>query len=195
MAKSSLFRLSYRQKFKYFQKKTGFWLVWLFLGLLFQPSFAQAETQTLPITQLSDIQLPKDELVSLEGQRFSFANARNDKALLINFWATWCAPCVVELPELEEAAHKLADDNIEVILISVDRKGLEHAQSFLDERGIKTPLSLHSSMSEWPRQLGLRGLPSSFLISADQAQIYAVQGAASWADEAILDEIRALIAP
>ena len=170
-------------------------MVWLFLGLLFQPSFAQAETQTLPITQLSDIQLPDDELVSLDGQTFSFANARQNKALLVNFWATWCAPCVVELPELEEAAEKLANDDIEVILISVDRKGLAHAQSFLDERAIKTPLSLHSSMSEWPRQLGLRGLPSSFLISAHQSKIYAVQGAASWADEAVLDEIRALIAP
>ena len=195
MAKSSLFRLSYRQKFKFFQKKTGFWLVWLFLGLLFQPSFPQAETQTLPLKQLSDIHLPEDELISLDGQRFSFADARNDKALVINFWATWCAPCVVELPELEEAAQKLSHDDIEVILISVDRKGLAHAQSFLGERAIKTPLSLHSAMSEWPRQLGLRGLPSSFLISADQSQIYTVQGAASWADEAILAEIRALIAP
>ena len=195
MAKSSLFRLSYRQKFKFFQKKTGFWLVWLFLGLFFQPSFVQAETQHLPITQLSDIQLPDDELISLDGQRFSFADARNEKALLINFWATWCAPCVVELPELEEAAQELANNDIEVILISVDRKGLAHAQPFLDERAIKTPLSLHSSMSEWPRKLGLRGLPSSFLITADQSQIYAVQGAASWADEAVLEEIRALIAP
>ena len=195
MAKSSLFRLSYRQKFKFFQKKTGFWIVWLFLGLLFQPTFAKAETQILPVTELFDIQLPEDELISLDGQAFSFANARNEKALLINIWATWCAPCVVELPELEEAAQKLADDKIKVVLISVDRKGLEHAQSFLDERAIKTPLSLHSPMSEWARTLGLRGLPSSFLISADQRKIYSVQGAASWADEAILDEIRALIAP
>ena len=165
------------------------------MGWVLSPAYAQAEAGTLAIKEVVDIKLPDDALISLSGQRFAFATYQGEKALLINFWATWCAPCVVELPELEEAAQTLAADDIEVALISVDRKGLDHAQSFLDERAITTPLSLHSSMAEWPRQLGLRGLPSSLLISADQSKIYMVQGAAAWADEAVLDEIRALIAP
>ena len=165
------------------------------MGWVALPAYAQAEAGKLAIKEVVDIQLPDDELISLSGERFSFAAYQGEKALLINFWATWCAPCVVELPELEEAAQKLAADDIKVALISVDRKGIDHAQNFLDERGITTPLSLHSSMSEWPRQLGLRGLPSSLLISSDHRAIYRVDGVASWADEKVLEEIRALIAP
>ena len=195
MAKSSLFPSSYRQKFKFFQKKTGFWLFCLSLSWLFHPIIAQADTSILDAKQLEEISLPEDELRSLTGQAFRFDAFKDKAGLVINFWATWCGPCVAELPELEDAAQKLMSDNIQVMLISVDRKGLDHAQNFLDEREIKTPLSFHSPMSEWPRQLGLRGLPSTLLVSADQSQIYVVQGAASWADEQILNEVVALLAP
>ena len=195
MAKSSLFRLSYRQKFKFFQKKTVFWLVSLFVLGLYQPATVLAETGHLAAEPVDLMTLPDDELISLSGQKLSFEAYHGKTALLINFWATWCGPCVVELPELEEAAQKLKAEGIEVALISVDRKGLAHAQAFLDERAITTPLSFHSSMAEWPRAFGLRGLPSSLLISADQTEIYLVQGAASWADEDVLHQIKTLIAP
>lgn len=46
--------------------------------------------------------------------------AKNDKTLLVNFWATWCKPCVEELPYFEKMQKKYADDNFEVILISLD---------------------------------------------------------------------------
>ena len=112
--------------------------------------------------------------------------------MIVNFWATWCAPCVTELPELAEAAHLLSDD-VDVVLISVDRKGAQHAQTFLDERNITGVISAHNPKSDWPRSLKLRGLPSTYLISADQTDIYLVSGPASWADEAILSKIKSLI--
>ena len=63
----------------------------------------------------------------------------SDRPLLVNFWATWCAPCVVELPMLEEVAQILAQNNIMVILVSMDKGGQEIAAPFLEERGETDP--------------------------------------------------------
>ncbi|MGC6517080.1 MAG: TlpA disulfide reductase family protein, partial [Candidatus Puniceispirillaceae bacterium] len=119
------------------------------------------------------------------------------KAMVINFWASWCAPCVTELPELAEAAHILSDkkagEEIQVVLISVDRKGADHAQAFLDERDITGVISAYNPKSDWPRHLGLRGLPATYLVSADKQDIYVINGPAAWADEAVISEIRSLI--
>ena len=50
--------------------------------------------------------------------------------VLVNFWATWCPPCVAELPALDNAAKQLGDD-VTLLLISVDRGGLQKALPFL----------------------------------------------------------------
>ena len=83
-------------------------------------------------TALSDIALASD------GSTISLSKWA-DRPLLINFWATWCAPCVVELPMLEAAAQILAEDNIMLVLVSMDRGGQKIAAPFLQERGITTP--------------------------------------------------------
>ena len=71
-----------------------------------------------------------------------------DQHLVINFWATWCAPCVAELPTLEAAAGILAADNIKLVLISMDRGGPAVARPFLQERGVSTPLSLYDPQAQ-----------------------------------------------
>ena len=59
--------------------------------------------------------------------------------VLVNFWATWCPPCVAELPALDNAAKQLGDD-VTLLLISVDRGGRKKALPFLQDRGITRPL-------------------------------------------------------
>ena len=196
--KSSFYRLSYRQNFKFFQKKTGSGMrrvaaLMALFGLLVSGSGALAEEE-LPYKPVSDLILPSDSLPLDQGGIFDFASYKGKAALVVNFWATWCAPCIKELPDLDEAARALAGDNIRVVLVSVDRKGAEHAQAFLAERGVATSLSVHNPMSGWAREMGLRGLPSTFLISRDQSRAYLVQGPAEWAAPEILAEIRDLLA-
>lgn len=158
------------------------------------PSFA-TEAQPLAAEKVTNVIFPDDKLATKEGA--GFAVAEQERAMVINFWATWCAPCVTELPELAEAARLLAQgdegEQIDVVLISVDRKGAAHAQAFLDERGIDDVISAYNPLSDWPRSLGLRGLPSTYLISADKQNIYLVSGPAHWADEAVIAQIRSLI--
>ena len=181
----------YRQNFTFYQKKTGFRhfaKALVLASLIFNPiTIVQAE---LKLSPAHDVIFPTDRLETSDGKGFSVAG--QNRAMIINFWATWCAPCVTELPELAEAAHLLSD-YVDVVLISIDRKGPQHAQEFLDERNITGVISAYNQKSDWPRSLKLRGLPSTYLISADQTDIYLVSGPASWADEAILSKIKSLI--
>lgn len=137
-------------------------------------------TQPLPDTALtaqSERPLRLDDLIG--------------QSLLINFWATWCAPCVVELPALEAAASHLRADPIQVILVNLDRGGAAIAQPFLDERGIKTPISAYDPKGEWARVVQLRGLPTTLLIKPGQAEYSVHTGPAEWDSAPILQQIRA----
>ncbi len=125
-----------------------------------------------------------------EGALFRLQDFRGTP-LLINFWATWCPPCVTELPALEQAAKELAG-TIRLLLVSVDRGGINKALPFLDERGIKTPLLGFDPKAVLSREMGVRGLPTTFLISADQARSWPYVGPREWDQPDMLDQIRLL---
>ncbi|MEC7706269.1 MAG: TlpA disulfide reductase family protein, partial [Pseudomonadota bacterium] len=112
------------------------------------------------------------------------------QALLVNFWASWCAPCIVELPALEAAATQLKAASIQVILVNLDRGGAAVAQPFLDERSITTPLSAYDPKGEWARAVQLRVLPNTLLIKPNQSEYAAHTGPASWDTAPILHHIR-----
>ena len=201
----------YRQNFTFYQKKTGFalfdgirpWRLTLMTALVMALCFmtsawqmAQAdEGKILNLKQAHYTVFPEEVLVTDDGA--GFAIAAQDNAVIVNFWASWCAPCVHELPALAKAAEILKDGDmpIDVVLISVDRKGIDHAQNFLDERGISGVVSAYNPTSTWPRALGLSGLPSTYVISHDKSKIYLLHGPAAWDDAAVLAEVRAAIAP
>ena len=112
--------------------------------------------------------------------------------ILINFWATWCPPCVAELPALDRASDKLADE-VKILLISVDRGGYKKALPFLQDRGITRPHFAFDANGALSREMGVRGLPTSFLVTADQRHCWAYQGPREWDDVAMIAELRRLL--
>ena len=135
--------------------------------------------------------LPDLTLMSDTGE--TRLSALAEQNLVINFWATWCAPCVAELPKLEAAAGILAADNIKLVLISMDRGGPEVARPFLQERGVLTPLSLYDPQAEAARAVGLRGLPTTLLVKKSQAEYAVHTGPATWDDAAVIEQLRAYL--
>ena len=113
------------------------------------------------------------------------------RPLLINFWATWCPPCVAELPALDRAVTKLASE-VAVLLISVDRGGSNKALPFLRERGIRRPNLAFDAKATLSREMGVRGLPTSFLISADQQYSWIYIGPREWNDAKMIAELKQL---
>ena len=151
------------------------------------PSFvgAAAPLSRQPAPPMSANILDKD------GKSLTLA-AFKGMPILINFWATWCPPCVAELPSLERAAEKLVGE-VEVLLISVDRGGLKKALPFLQDREIRHPNLAFDAKGELSREMGVRGLPTSFLLSADQRHSWLYLGPHEWDDAAMIAELRQML--
>jgi len=113
--------------------------------------------------------------------------------VLVNLWATWCAPCVVELPALDRAAAQLSEDSIKLVLVSVDRGGPAKAIPFLEQRGINTPHLGFDPKGQLARRLNVRGLPSTLLLSADQSKAWLFVGPFEWDTPEVQADIRRLL--
>jgi len=102
------------------------------------------------------------------------------KVLLINFWATWCGPCIHEMPTLDRLQRALGGEHFDVLPISLDRKGLEKVGPFWKEQGYKNLQILLDSRWKSARKLGVSSLPATFLLDHDHRIIGYLIGAAKW---------------
>ena len=111
--------------------------------------------------------LMKASLPDAKNQQRALAEWKG-KTLLINFWATWCPPCVAEMPELVELQADMADRNVQIIGIGIDSPS--NIQQFAEKLQISYPLLVAGMQgTELSRQFGNQagGLPFTVLIGPD----------------------------
>ena len=120
-------------------------------------------------------------------------NSLRGRPLLINFWASWCAPCIAEMPSLQMAAEQFHPDGIDVVLISVDRGGGNKALPVLRANGVTTPRLGFDPKAALSREMGVAGLPTSFLLSADQQRCVVYVGPREWHEDQMQAEIRGFV--
>src|SRR4029079_16262287 len=102
------------------------------------------------------------------------------RVVLVNLWATWCAPCRKEVPTLAALQSEMGSKDFEVVAISVDRKGSEASAKFLGEVGA-TALKLSADPStDALTKLQAVGLPASILIDRQGREIGRLLGPAEW---------------
>ncbi len=114
--------------------------------------------------------------------------------MVINLWATWCVPCVAELPALAKLARILAPDDIAVMPLSSDRGGLSKVQAFFDDRGISGLPILLDPKGAAGQAWGAKGIPTTLIIDRLGRERARAEGAADWAAPAAAALIRKLVA-
>lgn len=103
---------------------------------------------------------PDFELTGIDGKSVSLAQFHG-KVVLLNFWATWCAPCVSEMPSLQRLYQKYHDKGLEIVAVAVDSP--DQVKKFVQENGITFPVLLDPE-GEIPPKLGISGFPETFFL-------------------------------
>jgi len=116
------------------------------------------------------------------------------QTVLVNLWATWCGPCVEEMPSLDRLQKKLGP-SLTIIALSEDRRGAALVDPFLARIGINAlSVYLDPGNAALPA-FGVEGLPTSFLIDPDGRLLGKLEGAAQWDSPSMLTLLRRYLAP
>ena len=114
--------------------------------------------------------------------------------LLINFWATWCVPCVKEMTFIDRLQGDLKGQPLVVLPVSEDRGGIPTAKGFLERQklGFLRPFSDPGAAAA--NALQVNGLPTSFIVDKQGRLVQRVEGPYEWDDPPIVNRFRALMA-
>ncbi len=128
-----------------------------------------------------------------EGKALSLAGWKG-RVVLINLWATWCAPCRKEMPALAALQAKLGSKDFEVVAISVDRKGVEASAAFLKETGAGALKLYVEPSAKILNDLKALGLPATVLVDRQGREIGRLLGPAEWDSPEAVKLIEAALA-
>jgi len=114
------------------------------------------------------------------------------RALVINLWATWCPPCVAEMPALDRIAALLRDEGFSVLPLSSDRGGAAQVRAFYERTGVMNLPVLLDPRGAAARLLGARGLPTSIIVNRRGEEAARVEGDVAWDRADMLAALRRL---
>lgn len=136
------------------------------------------------IVSFSPSEINKNERVTLKDYHWNLNELNSGivnlsqsegKVIIINFWATWCPPCVAEMPELQKLYDEFGE-KVDFYFIANEKP--ETVNLFLEKKGFNLPVFLQIEKS--PKELETSSLPTTFLISKNGEIVMRKTGAASW---------------
>ena len=122
----------------------------------------------------------------------TFLNTKNDELnlddykgnlVLLNFWATWCAPCKEEMPSLDQLQSNEKLNNLKIFPINIGQENLKKSQKFFEILSIKNLKVYLISSVNLPKKLQLRGIPTTILINKDGLEFARIIGSIDFKDE------------
>ena len=173
--------------------------VFLILGIL-APHASAGElacavaAREVPNFQATEPPRPLPEIPFLvDGDVERTITAYRGKGVVLNFWATWCTPCVLEMPSIDRLHAAVAGDGIAVLALSEDRNGTAAVERFFRRRGIKNLAALIDRHGKLFHALEIAGLPTTLLVDAEGREVGRVVGPLEWDTPEALALVRACL--
>ena len=171
------------------------------LILVIAPGFASAagsDTDVADRTKLGEF-VPSSEpfpapsvtLTDTAGSEVGLSDFRG-KLVVLNLWATWCEPCLREMPSLERLQTRFGD-RIAVLAVSEDRGGAKIVTPFIAKLGLESVKIYLDPKSTVERAFKVQGLPTSFLIDRQSRILGRVEGAAEWDAPKLLGVLKSFL--
>lgn len=115
------------------------------------------------------------------------------KYVVINFWATWCAPCRKEMPQLNALQKEFGGDDFDVLTIATGRNSPDGIQRFFDEAGVDSLPRHQDPKQALASQMGIFGLPITVIMDPQGREIARLRGDADWSSDSAKAIIQALV--
>ena len=178
-------------------------LFFLFIILLFTPygmpvrtflikQVAFVTTRILPLENDKEKQVALKNydwsLKSLSGTDLDFSELSN-KIIIVNFWATWCPPCIAEMPSFQSLYdHYKQDDEVFFLFVTTDNSS--KVEAFMQKKGYDLPV--YFSLSRAPMELSSNSIPATYIIDKHGYVVVDKVGAVDWDSERIIELIDSL---
>lgn len=128
---------------------------------------------------------------NLKGHRIQLADHKG-KVVILNLWATWCGPCRVEMPGMENLYRRYRSQGLEILAVSLDKGSPEKVQIFADEYRLSFPVLLDSD-GQVERRYHSRTIPTTFVINKKGMVVAEVDGAKNWESEKTFEALEYLL--
>lgn len=136
--------------------------------------------------------VPDAALIDLQDEPRTMAEFAG-KFVVLNFWATWCAPCRVEMPGLDALDAEFGGDRFEVVAVATGRNPVPAIRKFFDEIGVSHLTVLRDPKQGFARELGILGLPMTLILDPEGREIARLRGDAEWDSDSAKAIITALL--
>ncbi len=133
---------------------------------------------------------PGFELADLEGNRHRLADFAG-QVVVLNFWATWCPPCVDEMPSLQQLADRLGPEGLTVVAVSVDERYAD-IEPFVEQHRLRF-LVLHDLGKRVSRRYAVLQFPETWIVGRDGRLAAHIVGARDWSAPESLEVFRSLL--
>lgn len=129
-------------------------------------------------------------MVDLEGNTVPFENLKG-KVVFMNIWATWCPPCIAEMPNIQSLYKKVNKDRIAFVMLSVDKAGIDKVRKFNVRKGYDFPVYL--AQTQMPQEFSANVIPTTFIINPEGEIVSKQEGMAEYDTKEVRDFLESMV--
>jgi thiol-disulfide isomerase/thioredoxin len=129
-------------------------------------------------------------LTGLDGKTVAFESLKG-KVIFMNIWATWCPPCIAEMPNIQSLYEKTGSDKIAFVMLSVDEGGMKKVKKFIDKKGYTFPVYMPAG--KFPQEFHSNAIPTTFIISPEGKIVARQEGMAEYDTPEVREFLQSMV--